>query len=209
MPRYPLRLLPVVVLIASGYAQVAVNSQTPAPSANRHIDLPRAQPIAVPAPPDVVVPDGSVLRKPKEASALKRVAEKFVPFCVDMVFHTCWFAPLPETRAGMDDPKFLNNMEVGNFYLEKKNYRGAEWRFRDALELKPLDPEANFKPAVCLDRQASRDEARERYQAYLNLRPDGPFAAEATRALERLQPKLPAPEKPSKPVKPSDSRPKT
>ena len=207
MFRYLPPLVFSLALATAGYAQTAVNSQTPPPTANRHIDPPRTQTVEVPAPPDLVVPDGSVHRESKNDSALKRAADKLAPVCLDMIFHTCWFTPLPDIKTGID-PQLSKNLEVGNFYLEKKNYRAAESRFREAVELRPLNPEANFKLAVTLDKLGQTAEACERYQAYLNLRPEGPWAADARKALERLQPKPRGAEKPVNQAKASDPLPK-
>ena len=80
-------------------------------------------------------------------------------------------------------------MEVGNFHLKDRNYRGAELRFRDALQYKPEDPEATYKLALSLDGLHRKHEAREAYEAYLKLAPEGPFATEAKKAVKNLQTK--------------------
>src|SRR5512146_2621263 len=40
------------------------------------------------------------------------------------------------------------DVEVGDFYFSQKNYKGAESRYAEALEYKPNDAEATYKPAL-------------------------------------------------------------
>jgi tetratricopeptide (TPR) repeat protein len=62
-------------------------------------------------------------------------------------------------------------MEVGDF--KEKNYRGAELRFRDALNYKPDQPDATFKLAEALDKLGKEEEAKQNYQTYLNVQQMG------------------------------------
>lgn len=89
------------------------------------------------------------------------------------------------------------NVEVGDFYFKRKNYRAAEDRYREALLYKPNDAVATFRLAVCLERAGEVDEAGENYEAYVKILPNGPFAEEANQALKRLKqnPDEPAKEK--------------
>jgi hypothetical protein len=47
--------------------------------------------------------------------------------------------------------EFVEDMEIGS-YAFKYNYRGAELRFRHALEYKPGHPDATFKLAESLNK---------------------------------------------------------
>ena len=86
---------------------------------------------------------------------------------------------------------------MGDFYLnERKNYKGAELRFRDALEHKPNDPLATFRLAQSLEGLSQFDDARQNYESYLKLDPNGHFAEQANKALERLQSKTATDKKP-------------
>lgn len=76
-------------------------------------------------------------------------------------------------------------MEIGNFNLKQKNYRGAELRFRSALDAVPKDPEANFKLAKSLEKEGKVAEAREEYTTFLVLSGPSPFASEARKALDQ------------------------
>jgi Flp pilus assembly protein TadD len=59
-------------------------------------------------------------------------------------------------------------MEVGEINFKNGSYRGAEWRFRDALDYKPDNPEATFWMAKSIDKLGRSDEAQNAYRAYLN-----------------------------------------
>jgi tetratricopeptide (TPR) repeat protein len=85
--------------------------------------------------------------------------------------------------------KAEKNIEVGEFYLKRKNYRAAEGRFREALEYKPGDAIATYRLAEVLDAQGQDAEAIKDYQEYLKIPSSGKFSPEAKKALERLEQK--------------------
>ncbi len=86
-----------------------------------------------------------------------------------------------------DPHRALKDIEVGDFYFKKKNYRAALERYREALLYKPHDALANFRMARALEKLARLDEAAEHYQEYLRILPNGPQAEEAKKALEKLK----------------------
>lgn len=86
-----------------------------------------------------------------------------------------------------DPHKAAKNVEVGNYYFKRKNYRAAESRFEEALEWKPNDAEATFRLAQTCDKLGKKNDAVKNYQAYLRILPSGDYAEEAKTALERLQ----------------------
>jgi TolA-binding protein len=81
---------------------------------------------------------------------------------------------------------FAEDMEIGTYAFKYKNYRGAELRFRHALEYKPGHPDATFKLAESLNKLGKNDEAKQMYQAYLGSQPNGLYAERARTALQRL-----------------------
>jgi tetratricopeptide (TPR) repeat protein len=113
---------------------------------------------------------------------------------------------LPEADTGEDasgevqelhpyDPhRALKDIEVGDFYFKKKNYRAALDRYREALFYKPNDALANFRMAVSLEKLNQPDEAIEHFEAYLKVLPNGPLSEEAKKALGKLK-ASPAPDK--------------
>jgi len=82
--------------------------------------------------------------------------------------------------------KAMKNVEVGDYYFKRGNYRAAISRYREALEWKPKDAIATFKLAQALDKTDQKSEAAEQYQAYLKILPHGINAEDCKKALERL-----------------------
>lgn len=132
-------------------------------------------------------PADSSSQPEKKQSAVKRKLKELVPSCANVgAYVKCKSS---KSEKPKDSSEYAKDMDVGDFYLtEKKNYVGAMWRFRDALERKPNDPLATFKLAQALEGLKQNDEAREDYAAYLKLEPKGTYAGDAKQALERLQP---------------------
>jgi tetratricopeptide (TPR) repeat protein len=88
-----------------------------------------------------------------------------------------------------DPHKAAKDIEVGDYYFKRKNYRGALERYKDALVYKPNDAVANFRLAECEEKIGNSADATQHYEAYLKILPEGPFAADAQKALDRLKPK--------------------
>ncbi len=87
--------------------------------------------------------------------------------------------PFNPYRATKDD-------EVGEYYLKLKDYKGALARFQDALDYKPNDAIANFRMAQCYEKMNDPVQAAVHYREYLRILPNGPFAKDARKALEKL-----------------------
>jgi hypothetical protein len=83
--------------------------------------------------------------------------------------------------------KAAKDVEVGDFYFKRKNYTGAEDRYREALYFKNNDATATFRLAVCLEKLNRPDEARQEYESYLKILPHGPEAQAAHKAIDRLK----------------------
>jgi tetratricopeptide (TPR) repeat protein len=84
--------------------------------------------------------------------------------------------------------KAAKDIEVGDYYFkERKNYRAAADRYREALLYKENDAVATFRLAVCLEKLDQPDEARKEYEAYLKILPHGPQEVEAQKAIQRLK----------------------
>src|SRR5207253_11523396 len=86
-----------------------------------------------------------------------------------------------------DPHKAAKDVEVGDFYFKRKNYRAALERYREALVYKPNDAIANFRLAECQEKVGNPAEAVTHYGEYLKILPHGPFAVDAQKALERLK----------------------
>jgi tetratricopeptide (TPR) repeat protein len=83
-------------------------------------------------------------------------------------------------RAMKDD-------EVGDFYFKRKSYKAALARYQDALLWKEKDAVANFRIAQCYEKLDQPDQAVPHYEEYLKILPDGPYAKDARKALQKLK----------------------
>lgn len=86
-----------------------------------------------------------------------------------------------------DPHKAAKDIEVGDFYFKRKNYRAASDRYREALVYKDNDAIATLRLAICLEKMDQPDEARKEYESYLKILPNGPQAQEAQKAVDRLK----------------------
>ncbi len=89
-----------------------------------------------------------------------------------------------------DPHKAAKDVEVGDFYFRRKNYVGAEGRYREALVYKENDAVATFRLAECLEKMNRPEESRQEYESYLRILPHGPQAEDAKKAIERLKGKI-------------------
>ncbi len=82
--------------------------------------------------------------------------------------------------------KAMKDVEVGDYYFKRKNYRAALDRYKEALYYKDNDAVASFRLAQCQEKLGDKEEAKKYYQQYLKILPEGPFAKEAQGSLDRL-----------------------
>ena len=122
---------------------------------------------------DISPPKDDAKNHPHSASAMEGIEEKPASDGVQE-FHP--WNPL----------KALNDVEVGDFYFKRKNYRAAQDRYKEALYYKQNDAIATFRLAQCQEKLGSPSEALSNYEAYLRILPEGPLAADAQKAIERL-----------------------
>jgi tetratricopeptide (TPR) repeat protein len=76
--------------------------------------------------------------------------------------------------------------QVGAFYLQSGNYKGAYDRFAEAVRIDPGSADAVFGLADAARRLNRRDEAIRNYRLYLAALPDGPHAKEVRKALRDM-----------------------
>jgi tetratricopeptide (TPR) repeat protein len=86
-----------------------------------------------------------------------------------------------------DPHKAAKDIEVGDFYYKRKNYRAARDRYKEALFYKPNDAVANYRLAECQEKTGNPNEALVHYQEYLKLLPHGPWSDDAQKAIEQLK----------------------
>ena len=78
------------------------------------------------------------------------------------------------------------NVEVGDFYFKRNNYRAAESRYAEALDYMPNHAAATYKLAEAQEKLGKTLQARANYERYLKILPRGELAAAAKAALARL-----------------------
>ncbi len=86
-----------------------------------------------------------------------------------------------------DPHRAAKDIEVGDFYFRRKNYRAAEERYREALQFKNDDAVATIRLAISLEKLGVLDDAKAEYRSYLKILPHGPEAEQAQKALDRLK----------------------
>ncbi len=176
----------LLFLLASIHA-VAQTTSPPSPQESSS----RAAP-DVPTPPDAPAPDLGQQSSPPPKSKAKKLASKLDPHCIDVIFHSCWSAPAagPAKTLTEEEQKAqlaAKDIDVGYYYLNEKNYVAAESRLKEAVELNP-DAAAAWVGLAQAQQKLRKDEAaRQSYEAYLKLNPDGPDADKVKKALAQLQ----------------------
>jgi tetratricopeptide (TPR) repeat protein len=173
----------LLTLLVCCVVAIAQSTQTPS---GESTSRPQAQ--QPPSPPDAPVPDQGTATEEPPKSAAKRTLNKLDPHCIDVIFHSCWSSPAAEPgRPVPDDQKrAAEDVDVGYYYLKDKNYRAAESRLKEALEIQPNLPAALIGLAQAQQKLGKKEEARQTYEAYLKLKPDGPDADKVRKALAQL-----------------------
>jgi len=123
---------------------------------------------------DVDAPENDARAHPKSAEAVADEAAAIGSTNAVGEFH-----PWNPHKAAKD-------VEVGDYYFKRKNYKAAEDRYREALFYKENDAEATFHLAVCLQKMERPREAVEQYRGYLKILPSGPHARAAQDAIDEL-----------------------
>lgn len=83
--------------------------------------------------------------------------------------------------------KAAKDIQVGDFYFRRRNYKAALDRYKEALYYKDKDAVASFRLAVCEEKLGDKAEARKYFEQYLKILPEGPMAKDARASLERLE----------------------
>lgn len=139
-------------------------------------------------PPDLSPPQDDAKDHPDSDSALHEAEDAAGLYEGDEIGGAQEFKVWNPHKAEKD-------VEVGDFYFKRKNYRAALDRYREALYYKYDDAVAMFRLGVCQEKIGEGEEARKAYESYLRILPHGPFANEAHQGLERLKSLAPEAEK--------------
>lgn len=77
-------------------------------------------------------------------------------------------------------------LQIGNYYFKKKNYRAAAKRFSEATKWNPTFAEAYLRLAESDDKLKDAAAARQAYSKYLELAPDAKNADEIKKRLAKV-----------------------
>ncbi len=181
MIRLRLTLLFLTLAVTGGLAQSNQSADGQSSS--------RPRPDAPASPADAPIPDQGTQTTAPAKSGAKRTLNKLDPHCIDAIFHTCWSSPAasPQKPMSDDEQQAAKDIEVGYYYLRDKNYLAAESRLKEAVEIKPNSPEALIGLAQAQQKLGKRNDARQNYETYLKLNPNGPEAEKVKNALAQLK----------------------
>jgi len=130
-----------------------------------------------PAPDSVNAPDSG------SSSSLQGVDELRIPPDVEKPGkHAKGDKPEPTHQEGAAE-----DVNVGGYYLERKNWRAALSRFESALVLDPENPEVYWGLAEAQRNLGDYSNARVNYQKLLDFDPDGRHGKDARKALKEPQ----------------------
>jgi tetratricopeptide (TPR) repeat protein len=75
------------------------------------------------------------------------------------------------------------DFKIGNYYFKKGDYKASASRFREATRWNPAYAEAFLKLGESAEKLKDKAAAREAYEKYLKLAPDGKQAASVKKKL--------------------------
>lgn len=87
-------------------------------------------------------------------------------------------------------PRAEKSVEVGTFYLKRKNYKAALSRFLEAIKTDPFYAPAHGQLGKVYEKLGRREEALQAYRTHLEVLPSAKEAAKATdvrKAITRLE----------------------
>ncbi len=99
----------------------------------------------------------------------------------------------PDESPSYAPPAAWKSVEIGNFYLRKKDYRGALSRYQEAVTTDPDYARGYLGLGKVYEKLHMPQKALNAYQKYLDLLPSAKDAEEAKdvhRAIEKLQREL-------------------
>jgi TolA-binding protein len=88
------------------------------------------------------------------------------------------------TRDHTLDGRIEDDLKVADFYMKNGNYRGAQWRYQDALHYDPANDTALYGVAEALCKRNQKVDAMARLKAYLKAHPGGKHAKDASEMLK-------------------------
>ena len=179
MRRYSVLVVASLVMALPSFASQLAGPQDDSPQASRQEDK-----------------DASAARATEESSS-KDTRVDLSPPKDDEKNHPMSGAAISDAQEAASDVQELHpwdphkaakDVEVGDYYFKRKNYKAAIERYKHALIYKQDDAVATYRLAESLDKTGNSNEAITYYRGYLKILPHGPFSSEAEKALARLSP---------------------
>jgi hypothetical protein len=95
--------------------------------------------------------------------------------------------PTKSTKSKTRAQEIKEDVDVGGFYLEKKNWKAAQERFTTAFALDAENADAVWGLAEAERHLLLLDKAKEHYELFLSYDPTGPHGKAARKALEQVE----------------------
>ena len=146
---------------------------------------------------------GSPGAPPARIRCVVRLAPGWLASLIAIVGIASWSSPavggqkrpdqskaVPESQSIFTPPAPSQSVEIGEFYLRRKDYRGAVSRFQEALHSDPDYAPAYLGLGRVYEKTGEPEKALQSYQKYLDLLPSDKDAEQAKgvrRAMERLR----------------------
>ena len=90
-------------------------------------------------------------------------------------------------RLQSDEDRESEDLDIAKYYLSAGNPMASYLRAKDALKIKPTDPDAHFALAQAAQKLKKHDEAVSEFKAYLQLEPDGDHVKAVRQSLAELR----------------------
>ena len=95
--------------------------------------------------------------------------------------------PGSSARVKTREQTIKEDLEVGSFYMDRKNWKAAQARFTSAFSLDSENPDAIFGLAEAERHLELYKEAAGHYKLFLSYDPDGPHSKAARKGLEEVE----------------------
>jgi hypothetical protein len=116
--------------------------------------------------------------------------------------------PGKSTKNKTREQVIKEDLDVGGFYMDRKNWKAAQARYSSAFALDAENPDAVWGLAEAERHLQLYKEAAEHYKLFLSYDPDGPHSKAGRKALEEVEAQLPATSAATKLTGPASNSPK-
>jgi hypothetical protein len=116
--------------------------------------------------------------------------------------------PGQSARVKTREQTVKEDIEVGGFYMDKRNWKAAQARFTSAFSLDSENPDAVFGLAETERHLQLYKEATGHYKLFLSYDPDGPHSKAARKGLEEVESASPSVSAASKTAGPQTNSPR-